>query len=669
MDPTRPSMRVWLCVRPGELVRLVKIAVGVTNPIVGAVESNVAALVGAARAMADEGVTIGCFPEQAIGGYPVEDLIQWRAFVDAQQSALARFTHETANSGTVFVLGLIAGVGGQLFNVAAVVHSGRVLGLVPKEKLPTYGIFYERRTLSRGAAGLQLDAAGIPLGDFLFEFDALTLAVEVCEDAWSPDGPMRRRCYSGADLVVNLSASPYRVGIQETRREMLATRSADNQTTLAYVNRVGAQDGLIFDGGGFVFQNGRRVLEGRRFEQGIRTCTVDLDRTLRLRRENTTWRADCESFQRSERRVPSIQAQQPTADRSQLRYPSLSGGDFFLPDERAAIPSPRDAVLDELFEALALGVKEYFVNARSFRSFGVALSGGRDSLLTLLVAWRAVQLLHPGADDETLQRSIAAELAAFYLPTRFSEQAPRAAAERICEELGVPLRVVGIEEAVERERAATRCMLGGDQLTPITEQNIQSRIRAARMWNWANTADALFLQTSDMSEKAVGYYTIGGDSEGGLSVIANLPKTIVVRVLERLHHRFGFEGIAKTLATTPGPELTEHQTAEAELMPFEVLDACLHLYAAEKLSLEEMKVVLPTLFPDLPSGRAEAWAERFVDLFTHAIYKWVQAPVSLHVGGLDLDRERALQLPVIEQNEWRPAHVEEHVTAKGHQDS
>jgi NAD+ synthase (glutamine-hydrolysing) len=481
---------------------------------------------------------------------------------------------------------------------------------------------------------------------------------------------MRRRCYSGADLVVNLSASPYRVGIQATRREMLATRSADNQTTLAYANRVGAQDGLIFDGGGFVFQNGRCVLEGRRFEEGICSCTVDLDRTLRLRRENTTWRADCEAFQRSERRVPSLRALHPTADRSLLRYPVPADGDFFLPNDRVATLSPRDAVLDELFEALALGVKEYFVNARAFRTFGVALSGGRDSLLTLLVAWRAVQLLHPGADDETLQRSIAGKLQAFYLPTRFSEPTPRAAAERICGELGVPLRVVSIEEAVERERAATRCMLGGDQPTAITEQNIQSRMRAARMWNWANTADALFLQTSDMSEKAVGYYTIGGDSEGGLSVIANLPKTVVVRLLERLHTRFSLEGIAMTLATVPGPELAANQTAEAELMSFAVLDACLHLYAAEKLSLEEMKRVLPTLFPDLPSERVAEWAERFVNLFTRAIYKWVQAPVSLHVGALDLDRERALQLPVIEQNEWSTrADGEKHVTAKDHPDS
>jgi NAD+ synthase (glutamine-hydrolysing) len=141
-------------------VRLIKIALGVTDPIVGSVQSNVAALISAARSMASDDVTVGCFPEQAIGGYPVEDLVQWHAFVEAQGSALRRFAAETAACATVYIIGLIAGVGGQLFNVAGVVHRGRILGLVPKEKLPTYGVFYERRTLARGAAGLHIDADG-----------------------------------------------------------------------------------------------------------------------------------------------------------------------------------------------------------------------------------------------------------------------------------------------------------------------------------------------------------------------------------------------------------------------------------------------------------------------------------------------------------------------------
>ncbi len=635
-------------------MRLIKIGVASVSTTVGAVRTHTARLVALAREMAQEDVTVACFPEQVVGGYPPEDLIQWRAFVAAQRAALEDFAAQTAALATVSVVGVAVSVGGQLFNTGAVVHRGTVLGFVPKEKLPTYNVFYEARTFSRGAPGLLLDADGVPLGDRIFEFDFGTLAIEVCEDGWSPDGPVRRRCYSGAEVVVNISASPYRVGVLATRREMFATRSGDNQATLAYANLVGGQDALVFDGGGFVFQNGRLLLEAPRFREGYAACVVDLDRTRRLRMENTTWRTDCEAFQREHSLVPAIRSDAPTADRSRLAYPIPEGGSFFLPSAIAPTRSPRDEVLDELFEALALGVRDYFDKSGAFRAMGVALSGGRDSGLTLLVAWRAVALRHPDLDPAGLRAKVAESIAAFYMPTRYSTPGPRAAAERLCADLGVPLRMVSIDEAFARELEATRAMLAGaGEPTPITLQNIQARLRGARMWNWANTAGALFLQTSDMSEKAVGYTTIGGDLEGGLSVIANVPKTVAVALLERLHARFGFEGIKLALATAPGPELAEHQVAEEELMPFPILDACLHLYAGEKLAPDEIAAALPALFPKVDRARLRTYAERFVKLFTGSIYKWVQAPLALHVGSLDLDRERALQLPVVERNEWR----------------
>jgi NAD+ synthase (glutamine-hydrolysing) len=175
------------------------------------------------------------------------------------------------------------------------------------------------------------------------------------------------------------------------------------------------------------------------------------------------------------------------------------------------------------------------------------------------------------------------------------------------------------------------------------------------MWNWSNSSGALFLQTGDMSEKAVGYTTMGGDLEGALSVIANVPKTVVIALLERLQRRFGFKGVAETLATDPGPELADAQVAEHELMPFPVLDACLHLYAAEKMSPDEVEQALVSLFPDFTREQARDWATRFTRLFTQSIYKWVQSPLSLHVGSLDLDRERALQMPVVQKTEWTGA--------------
>ena len=622
-------------------MRLAKLAVASLSPTVGAVRSNVTRAIEVANEMAAENVTIGAFPEQVIGGYPPEDLVQWPGFLIGQRDELARFAAETAKAPTVFVLGLAVSVGGQIYNAAAVVHRGQVVGLVPKEKLPTYNVFYEARTFSRGAPGLALDADGIPLGDYRFLFDFGDVAVEVCEDAWSPDGPMRRRCYSGSEIVVNVSSSPYRMGVDSTRREMLATRAADNQVILLYANAVGGQDGLIYDGGGFIFQNGRLVLEAPRFAEGWWSSIVDLDRTRRLRIENTTFRSDCEAFRNEGHMVPPIRVTGATADSSTFAYPPPDGGSFFLPASRLASSDPRERALDDLFEALAMGVKSYYEKTGAFKSLGIALSGGRDSMLTLVIAWRAAQLIKGGA-----------AISAFYMPSRHSGGDTKQAATVLAEELGVELKTIPIDEATDREVEATIAMLGGEKPTELTRQNIQARIRGQRMWNWANSSGALFLQTGDMSEKAVGYTTIGGDLEGALSVIANVPKTVVIALLERIETRFGFKGVSATLHTDPGPELADKQVAEHELMPFPILDACLHLYAGEKMSPDEVGAALKTLFPEYPADQLAKWAARFTKLFSQSIYKWVQSPMSLQVGSLDLDRERALQMPIVQRNEW-----------------
>ncbi len=641
-------------------MRLVKIGIASVNATVGAVRSNVDRCVRLAHALAEDGATLALFPEQVIGGYAMEDLVQWRGFVAAQRHELERFARETAGHGTVFVVGVTIGVGGDLFNCGALVHRGKILGLSPKEKLPTYNIFYEGRTFSRGTPHLALDAEGVFCGDRIYELDFGTLAIEVCEDIWSPDGPMRRRCYSGAELVVNLSASPFRAGVTGTRREMIATRASDNQCTVAYANLVGGNDGLVFDGGGYVNQNGRPMLDAPRWREGFATAVVDLDRTTRCRREASTWRSDLESFRREQRPVATARIAGPTADRRRLAYPTPPPGTtFFLPSAASPAISPRDELLDEFYEALGLAVADYYRKV-GFRSIGVALSGGRDSLLTLLVAWRAAHIIHgdlagaPLAAEAAPPPWMKTAIHAFYMPTRFSSDATRGAAAQIARDLGITFTVLPIEEAFERELAATRVMLGegGPKPTAVTEQNVQARIRGTRMWNWANTSGALFLQTGNMSEKALGYTTVGGDLEGAYSVIANLPKTVVIALLERLLRRFGFEGIQMTLATMAGPELAPDQSGEAELMPFEVLDACLHLYGAEKLVPDEVGRALGSLFPDRDPAILATWAEKFARMFNRSIFKWVQSPLAIHVGSLDLDRERALQLPVVQRMEW-----------------
>jgi NAD+ synthase (glutamine-hydrolysing) len=368
--------------------------------------------------------------------------------------------------------------------------------------------------------------------------------------------------------------------------------------------------------------------------------------------------------------VPTVICEGETAPRDGLAYPLPIGyrsavgvgghvdhGDypsFFLPAHREPGPSPRDALLDDFFEAMALGVADYFRKTGAFSKLGIAVSGGRDSCLCLLVAWRAVQLLFPDLEGDALHEKCGEMIGAFYMPTRYSSQGTRAAAERICEDVGAAFMVLAIEDAFDREAEATRAMLEREGVEPseVTLQNIQARIRGTRMWNWANTSGALFLQTGNMSEKAVGYTTVGGDLEGCFSVIANCPKTVVVAMLDRLLRRFDFEGVRMTLDTMAGPELAADQSGESELMPFAVLDMCLYLFAGEKLTADEVAQVLPSFFPDIESEQLDGWAKKFARLFTRSIFKWVQAPLVIHIGSLDLDRERALQLPVVQRTEW-----------------
>src|SRR5882672_4053768 len=431
-------------------MRLVRVALANVNATVGACRSNVDSAITLARAAAADGATLVALPEQVIGGYPPEDLVQWRAFVDAQQSELRRFARETAPLDCACVLGLVVARDAHLYNVAALVHAGRVWGFVPKEKLPLYNVFYEARTLARGAPGMYDTVDGAPFGDLLFEMDFGVVALEVCEDGWSPDGPMRRRSYAGAELVVNVSASPFRLGIAETRREMIATRAADCQATLAYVNLVGANDGLAFDGGGYVAQNGRMLLSAQRFRTGVEAVTLDLDRTRRLRTENTTWREDQVAFASVAPKVTRVRVDAPTKGRDALVFPAPPNRSFFLPANDAP-PHPRPAFCEELLDALALGLGDYFEKNGCFKTVGVALSGGRDSLLVLAIARRWVERRWGDLPPDGRKAKAREILRAFFMPTRYSSAETRAAAERGAEEFGAVFAVVSVDDAFTRE--------------------------------------------------------------------------------------------------------------------------------------------------------------------------------------------------------------------------
>ena len=637
-------------------MRLVRVGIANVNTTVGAVTSNCDRAIALSKQAADDGVTVLVYPEQLFAGYAPEDLVQWRAFVSAQWHELTRFAEATKDHGVVSAVGLTVARGAHVYNCAALVHAGEVYGIVPKEKLPTYNVFYEQRTLANGVPGMLDEVSGVPFGDLVFDLDFGTVALEVCEDIWSPDGPMRRRSYAGAELVLNLSASPFRLGVVDTRREMIATRAGDNQVTVVYANLVGANDGLVFDGGGYVAQNGRLLLDVPRFREGISAVTVDLDRTARLRTENTTWRHAQMAFAAAEVGVAHVEVDAETTRRESLRYPAPKNQSFFLPAfaPPGEVRGPRERFFEDILDALALGIGDYFEKTGAFKTIGVALSGGRDSLLCLWLARRYIDTRYANESKEVRDTKAREVLRAFFMPSRHSSDETRKAAHAAATELGVPFAVVPIDDAVAPELQAVETMLqAGEAISQMTRQNVQARLRGERMWNWSNSAAGLFLQTSNMSEKSVGYTTIGGDMEGALSVIANVPKTVVNAILDYLLETTGSEGIRLTLEKPASAELADNQEDERDLMPFPVLDACFALYAGEKMAPSEVCEALVSMFPEHDRATLDAWTTKFARLFTQSIYKWVQTPLCLHIGNLDLDRERALQLPVVQKGEWQ----------------
>ncbi len=624
-------------------IRTIRLGMASLNTTVGAFTSNTEMAIQSAHEMEKRHCHVGLFPEQTIAGYPSEDLVQWHGYVDKQWEELLRFAQTTSQYRAMYVIGLMILRRGQPYNVAAMVHGGRILGLTPKRHLPTYGIFHEGRNVSPGWSGFHDQIKGIPFGDIIYDTSMGRVAVNICEDIWS-DEITGEQARNGAELILNGSSSPFRTGVLDTRREMLRTRSSDNECTIAYCNQFGGQGALVYDGGGFVIQNGSPIFEAHRWTDSVQTCVINLDHTSRRRAENTTWRRESAEYEQSSHMRP-IFVQAPSMWSEfvpELERPVAS----FMPDP-VFIADPRIIYFDDLMHAMTIGLADYVKKTGTFKRVVIGLSGGKDSALAAIVAALAADQLKIGRADF---------VRAFSMPTKFNSDGTKDAARSLAEGLGISFEEIPIGNLVELEVATVKAMRGGeDSLRRNTGHNVQARIRGQLLWNVSNELDALFLQTSNETEKAVGYSTIGGDGEGGLAIIANLPKTVIIALLHHLSkggdHRGQktYPGLADLMTLTSSAELEEGQSDEADLMPFEVLDDCLKLFAGEKLLPVAMYQALRTKYkqPEL-----KAWIKRFCLLFVRNIWKWAQAPESLHLGSLDLDRERAFHLPTVQSIEW-----------------
>ncbi len=555
------------------------------NPTVGALEANVAIVMAMIDAAEAEGCDVVVFPELTITGYPPEDLVLKPSFVAANQRALEAIA---ARSGECVVVVGFVDADRDLYNAAAVCAKGHLLGVVRKQLLPNYGVFDEARYFTPGDArepGPLFRIAGVNVG------------VSICEDVWSPTGPMAVQAAGGAQLHVNLNGSPFEVGKQDARERMLATRAADASCALVYVNQVGGQDELVFDGGSLVV-DGRGALVARapRFVEHLAVVDVEVEPVYRKRLTDPRGR--------------------PTRDL--LPVVEVS------PQSRAA-GTPRHAEVTtplhpdaELFEALVLGTRDY-VHKNGFTDVVIGLSGGIDSALVAAIATEALGAAHVHGVS---------------MPSRYSSEGSRTDAHTLADALGIDLQTISIEPAF----TALLEMLRTDQATPLpglTEENLQSRCRGVTLMGLSNAHGWMVLTTGNKSEMAVGYFTLYGDSVGGYAVIKDVLKTRVYDLCRYVNERAGRWVIPEsTLTKPPSAELRPDQRDDQSLPPYDVLDALLEGYVDGDLTATDL----------VEAGHDAALVHRVARLVDLNEYKRRQCPPGVRVTAKAFGKDRRLPI-------------------------
>jgi len=521
-------------------MRRVRVGLAQVNPTVGAIEANARLVVDWMGRARSAGCDLVAFPELTLTGYPPEDLLFKPAFIEANLRALADVIKQS--KGLTAVLGYVD-KRDDIFNAAAVLHDGTHAGTYHKQYLPNYGVFDENRYFQSGT-----DSPIFLVGD-------VAMAANICEDIWYPTGPTTRQALAGAELIVTINASPYHVGKAQFREKMLATRASDDLVCLAFVNTVGGQDELVFDGHSFVFnEKGECIARGRAFEEDLVIADIDLDQVFRARLHD------------SRRRKEKLQADSSTR---RISLPALP------PREKAKLPVHEVEALEpveEIYRALVLGTRDY-VTKNGFKHVVIGLSGGIDSSIVAAVAVDALG---------------AANVTGVTMPSPFSSPGTRNDAARLAKNLGIDLLRVPITSVL---KAYKRVLAGAFKglKEDVTEENLQARIRGNYLMALSNKFGWLVLNTGNKSEIAVGYTTLYGDMAGGFAVIKDCPKTLVYKLSEHANVRAGREIIPKSVFTRPpSAELRPGQTDQDSLPPYEVLDAILECYVEGDMGVADI---------------------------------------------------------------------------------
>src|SRR2546426_208902 len=543
------------------------------TPPVGAVEGTPRRIVdGIAQARA-LGADLVAFPELAITGYPPEDLLFKSAFIEANLAALAEVTK--AARGLTAVVGFVD-KRQDLFNAAAVIHDGALAGVYHKQYLPNYGVFDENRYFQAGREAS------------VFSFGQTCVAVNVCEDLWYPTGPTTPQALAGAELIVTINGSPYHAGKARFRERMVATRAADDVVWLAFVNMVGGQDELVFDGASMIVDpHGETVARGRQFVEELVTADIDLDAVFRARMQDSRRRKETLDVARAPLiSVPPLPAR--------AEAPPLPA--------QVAEPLPR---VDEVFQALVLGTRDY-VRKNGFKRVVIGLSGGIDSSLVAAVATEAL-----GRENVT----------GVGMPSAYSSTGTRRDAQRLAKHLGIEVLTIPLTPLLNAyQRSLAKAFKGMKE--DVTEENIQARIRGNLLMALSNKFGWLVLTTGNKSEYSVGYTTLYGDMAGGFAVIKDVPKMLVYDVARHVNPRAGPAVIPQTrLTPAPSAELRPNQTDQDTLPPYADLDRILAGYVEEDPSLGDL----------IACGFPADIVRRVVSMVNANEYKRRQAPIGVKI--------------------------------------
>jgi NAD+ synthase (glutamine-hydrolysing) len=569
-------------------MRLFRVGLGQINPTVGDLEGNVAMILAAFARGRELGCDLVALPELAITGYPPEDLLFKPAFIEA--NLRARDDVAKATRGLTAVVGFVDKQG-DIYNAAAVMHEGAVAGVYHKQFLPNYGVFDENRYFQAGT-----EASVFTLGD-------TTFAVNVCEDIWYPGGPTTAQALAGAELIVTINGSPFHAGKAQARERMVATRAADDVVCLAFLNMVGGQDELVFDGGSVILnERGEVVARGRAFVEDFVVADLDLDAVFRARLRDPRRRKEAQG--RAER-TPRV-ALTPSPART-AREPVT-----------AMVASPL-ARVEEVYEALVLGTRDYG-RKNGFKRVVIGLSGGIDSSLVAAIAVEAL-----GREN----------VSGVTMPSPYSSTGTRRDARVLAKNLGIEFLTLPITPTV-RAYARTLARPFKGLKSDATEENLQARIRGNLLMALSNKFGWLVLTTGNKSEIGVGYSTLYGDMAGGFAVIKDVPKTLVYEVSRHANARAGRAVIPESVfERAPSAELRPDQRDQDTLPPYPELDAILEAYVEEDRGAGEIVAL----------GHDPDTVRKVIGMVDRNEYKRRQGPIGVKITPRAFGRD--WRLPIV----------------------